>query len=81
MRVRITRHRKNTRLPRVRPSVLDPRLDGDPWISACTHPDLLVLYLNNQPVTLLPGSSLELASLNQILYTLQHRARRQTKQS
>ena len=44
-----------------------------------SHPELLVIYLNNHPITLLPGSSLELASLNQILYTLRHRSRRQTK--
>jgi hypothetical protein len=77
MQVGFIRHRKNVCLPQTRPSVLDPRLSGDPWIDACTHPDLLVMYLNNQPITLLPGSSLDLSSLNQILYTLRHRSKRQ----
>jgi hypothetical protein len=73
----VIKHRKKLRPPDVRPSVLDA-IHGDPWIGACTHPGLLVMYLNNQPITLLPGSSFELASLNQILYALQHRSRRQT---
>ena len=79
MHVNITRHRKKMCLPHLRPSVLDPRVTGDPWIGACTHPGLLVMYLNNQPISLLPGSPLELASLNQILYTLRHRSKRQTR--
>src|SRR5438309_2062869 len=79
MEVRISKHKRNVRLPQIRPSVLDPGLVGDPWIGACTHPDLLVMYLNNQPITLLPGSSLEMASLNQILFSLRHRPARQKK--
>jgi hypothetical protein len=78
MYVRITRPKKNVRLPQVRPSVLDPRLNGDPCIAACTHPDLLVVYLNNHPITLLPGTALDLSSLNQILFSLRHRSQRQT---
>lgn len=72
--------RKSPSLTEVRPSVLDHRLRGDPWISSCTHPDLLVMYLNNHPVTLVPGSSLELASLNQILFGLRRRYPRQVQQ-
>jgi hypothetical protein len=77
MRVSVSRCGDNLCLPQVRPSVLDTRVVGDPWIGTCTHPDLLVVYLNNHPVTLLPGSPLELASLNQILYSLRHRCKRQ----
>ena len=68
-----TRPKKNLRMPQIRPSVLEPRQRGEPWIGSCTHPGLLVMYLNNQPVTLLPGSSLEQASLNQLLFSLHHR--------
>jgi hypothetical protein len=67
------RAKKTQRRAQMRPSVLDVNLRGDPWIAGCTHPGLLVMYLNNQPVNLLPGSPLELASLNQILFTLRHR--------
>ena len=66
-----TRPRKS--VPVLRPSVLETRLRGEPWIGSCTHPGLLVMYVNNQPVTLLPGSTLEQASLNQLLFALQHR--------
>jgi hypothetical protein len=78
MYVRIIRPKKSVRLPQVRPSILDPSLNGDPCIAACTHPDLLVVYVSNHPVTLVPGTPLELSSLNQILYTLRSRSRRQT---
>ncbi len=77
MVLRLLIRRKNLRLPRLRLSLLDPRLQGDTWIGACTHPHLLVMYLNNQPITLLPGSALEMASLNQILFTLRSRPARQ----
>jgi hypothetical protein len=79
MDVGFLKHKKTVRLPQLRPSVLDPLLRGDACIAACTHPDLLVMYLNNQPVTLLSGSPLELASLNQILFTIRHRAKRKTQ--
>ncbi len=64
--------------PATRASVLEPSLRGDSWIAACSHPGLLVMYLNNYPVSLLPGSALELTTLNQILFSLRYRsARRQ----
>jgi hypothetical protein len=72
--------KKSFRLPQVRPSLLDTRMRGDPWVAAC-QPELLVVYLNNQPITLLPGSPLELASLNQILFTLRHRPPRKRKKN
>jgi len=65
------------RLPHVRPSLLDPRLRGDTWITSCTHPQLLVMHLDNHPMTLVPGSALEMASLNQILFTIRNRRPRQ----
>ncbi len=76
-----TKQKKSLRLPQTRPSLLDPRLRVEPWVSACSHAGLLVIYLNNHPVTLLPGSSLELASLNQILFTLRHRYPRAQKRT
>jgi len=60
-----------------RPSLLDPRLRGDPWVARCTHPDLLVIYYNNQPVNLIPGTLLELASLNTLLFQMRNRYPRQ----
>jgi len=80
MEVRLSKHRKIGRVPQVRSSLMDQRSHGEPFLAACTHPELLVMYLNNQPITLLPGSPLELASLNQILFNLQHRRQRQTKE-
>ena len=78
MEVRIvSKHKKIARLPRVRPSLLDPRLRGDQWIGPCSHPELLVVYLNNVPTHLLAGSTLDMASLNHILFTLRHRSIRQ----
>lgn len=73
MDVSIQARHKKLRLPQVRLSVVDQRLQGEPWVAACTHPGLLVVYLNNHPITLLPGTSFDRASLNQILYTLRHR--------
>ena len=73
------KHKKGMCLPKVRASVLDPAQRGDSWIIPCTHPGLLVMYLNNQPVSLVPGSPLELASFNQILFNLRYRPKRQTK--
>lgn len=61
------------RLPQVRMSVLDPNLRGEPWFSTCAYPGLLVMYLNNQPVTTLPGTPLDQAALNQVLFNLRHR--------
>jgi len=79
MNIKIHARKKNLCLAHVRASVLDSQIIGDPWIAACSHPGLLVMYLNNHPVTLLPGSPLELASLNQILFGLRHRYPRHTK--
>lgn len=69
--------RQLLRLPQTRPSVLDVNLHAEPCLTECSLPDVLVVYLNNQPITLLAGSSLEYASLSQILYTLRHRYPRQ----
>ena len=68
-----SRAKAKSRPQRTRPSVLDLELRGDPWISRCNQPELLVLYLNNQPVTLLPGSPLDQASLNQLLFSIRNR--------
>jgi hypothetical protein len=67
------RPKKYLRLTLNRPSLLDPRLRGDPWVGMCTHPELLVLYFNNQPVHLVPGTRLDMASLNSLLFQLRNR--------
>ena len=77
MVVRLLTRRGNLRLPRVRLSLLDPELPGDTWIGACTHPQLLVMHHNNKPIALVAGSPLEMASLNQILFALRNKPRRQ----
>ncbi len=62
----------------VRPSLLDPCLRGDPWIERCYLPNCLVVHLNNQPVSLLSGTPLDQASLNQMMFRMRHRYPRQT---
>jgi hypothetical protein len=62
----------------VRASILDPCLRVEPWIDKCCAANCLVLHLNNQPVGLLAGTSLDHASLNQILFQMRCRYPRQT---
>ncbi len=57
-----------------RPSIFDVRDCGDSVVSSCPHTDLLVVYCNNHPVALFPGSPPDAASLNSILYGLRMRA-------
>jgi hypothetical protein len=64
------------RLPRIRPSLLDSGTRGDSWVGKCSHPDLLVMYLNNQPITLIPATRLDQNNLNNLLFGLRHRLRR-----
>ena len=66
-------------LPESRPSFLDPRLACEPWIDACRCGELLVLFLLNRPIALMPGSSLDHVSLNTLLNQLRHRSPRKHK--
>jgi hypothetical protein len=59
-----------------RPSILEPRAFVDSWVSACCS-EHLVVYLNNQPISLFPGSTLDQSSLNDLLFALHHRYPRQ----
>lgn len=70
----VLQRKANARSPSspIRASVLAPCQRGDQWIAPC-RPGFLVLYLNNQPVSLLPGTSLDHASLNELLFSIQHR--------
>ena len=52
-----------------RPSILDP-LSGDLWIKPCVTDRYLVLYVQGQPIALLPALTLDLVSLNHRLFEL-----------
>jgi len=55
-----------------RPSLLDPRLGGDPWL--VTHTEgVLSLYFGDRRLAALDGSDLDAAALNQLLFGLRHR--------
>lgn len=66
-------------LPETRPSVLDPNLECEPWIDVCHCEQLLILFLLNRPIALMPGSSLDHVSLNMLLNQIRHRTPRQHK--
>ena len=68
---------RSIQVPEVRPSILDPALESDPWIDCCPCSDTLALFVHNRPVALFPGSSLECISLNIRLNQLRHRNPRQ----
>ena len=72
----LCRGQRGLALPASRPSFLDPHLECEPWIDACRCGDLLVLFLLNRPIALMPGSSLDHVSLNTLLNQLRHRAPR-----
>ena len=58
----------------LRPAIWELEGNGDTAVAHCPHSDLLVVYCNNHPVALLPGSPTDEASLNSILYGLRMRA-------
>ncbi len=61
-------------LPCTRASVFDPLAEIDPWISRCRCcNDLHALYLHNRPIAIFPASSLDVTSLNQLLFRLRQR--------
>ncbi len=68
---------RKSRLCCTRPSILDTYYRGDTYIAPCKHHGLLVLYLNNQPIHLIPGTALENSALNQMLFSIRARMPRQ----
>jgi hypothetical protein len=69
--LRRVRFRPNIRS--TRPSLIDPTVHGDPWISGCYLPNCLIVYLNNQPISLLAGSALEQSTFNSMLFSMRQR--------
>jgi hypothetical protein len=64
-------------LPSTRPSIFDPLASVDPWIERCRCcNDLLALFLHNRPIAIFPASSLDLTSLNQLLFRVRQRSSR-----
>lgn len=59
--------------PTIRPSLLDPGLQGDPWMASCTNPEFLVLYHHNHPVAVQTGTPLEQSSLNSWIFRFRSR--------
>lgn len=71
------RRQRKLHLREVRPSILDPCLECEPWIGQCPCSETLVLFMHNHPIALIPGTSLEYSALNMRLYQLRHRWPRQ----
>jgi len=65
-------------LPEMRPSILDPCLENEPWIDKCPCADKLVLFLHNHPIAVIPGSTMESVSLAMRLSEMRHRLPRQS---
>jgi hypothetical protein len=57
----------------IRPSLIDPTIHGDPWVTGCYLPNCLIMYLNNQPISLLAGSSLDQSTFNSMLQSMRGR--------
>lgn len=57
----------------IRPSLIDPTVHGDPWVSGCYLPNCLIMYVNNQPVSLLAGSPLDQSTFNSMLQSMRGR--------
>ncbi|MCS7046085.1 MAG: hypothetical protein NZO58_06990 [Gemmataceae bacterium] len=56
-----------------KPSLLDPGLVGDPWIDDCYLPNCLIVHLNNQPISLVAGTPMDQAAMNQTLFRMRCR--------
>jgi hypothetical protein len=65
--LKILKASKPPRTGPTRPSILDP-LSGDLWITPCVTDRYLVLYVQGQPVAILPALSFDLVSLNNRLF-------------
>ena len=57
----------------IRPSMMDPAVSGDPWVTGCYLPNCLIMYVNNQPVSLLGGSPLDQSTFNSMLFSMRMR--------
>ncbi len=64
-------------LPATRMSILDPRLETEPALGHCPCSDMLVLFVHNYPIAMIPGTCLDCISLNIRLSELRHRPPRQ----
>lgn len=59
------------RLRPVRPSILEPLLKQEPWLGpCCCMPNLLVLYVENRPVSLIAATPFDHAGLESRLFYL-----------
>ena len=63
-------------MPKTRPSILNPCLDGEPWIDHCPCAEKMILFVDNHPIAVIAGSQLEYTALNMRLNQLRHRERR-----
>jgi hypothetical protein len=57
----------------LRPSLIDPAVQGDPWVTGCYLPNCLIVYFNNQPISLLSGSPLDQSTFNSMLFSMRIR--------
>lgn len=73
MRFSASANLKGLSPPTIRPSLLDPGLQGDPWMASCPNPEYLVLYHHNLPVAVQPGTSLDQSSLNSWIFRFRTR--------
>ena len=60
-------------IPKTRPSILNPCLDGEPWIDHCPCAEKMILFVDNHPIAVIAGSQLEYTALNMRLNQLRHR--------
>jgi hypothetical protein len=82
-RIRVLRRQSLRRPTRVavypvRPSVLDLRISGDPWISAADE-ETLSLCFNSWQMTAVRGVCFDLPAFNGILDRLRHRLPRRRR--
>jgi hypothetical protein len=65
------------KIPQRRPSILDAYLDGEPYLDHCPCSDRVILFLENYPIAVIPGSSLDYYALSMRLNQMRHRWPRQ----
>jgi hypothetical protein len=66
------RSKETFRLPSVRPSILDLRFCGDPWIKA-GQDGKVAIYLGDYRLVSIDGLPIDLPALNAILDRVRHR--------
>ena len=68
-----------TDLKLTRPSLVEPLQPAEPWVGSCvSSPHILVLYLLNRPVALIPGTPFDRTSLNGLIFQMRNRSARQS---